>query len=273
MKRNVLKYIATIVSIVLLFSSCGELAKVRKSNDASLKYNYAKKYYNEQKYSKAVDLLSDIITTFEGSKDGARILYMLGDCEYHLKHYQTAAEYFKQYYTSYPKGDKVEDAYFYAGYALFNIMPDPRLDQSLTHEAIKQLQLFIELYPQSKKRNSVKEALFALQDNLAKKELLSAQLYYNLGMYLGNNYKAAIITAENALKDYPYNKYREDFYFVQLEAAYKEAINSVDEKLQTRYRGVIDRYFIYTNEFPNGKYIKEARKMYDHIKSHLSEDL
>lgn len=111
--------------------------------------------------------------------------------------------------------------------------------------------------------------LFALQDKLAYKELLSARLYYNLGMYMGNNYRSAIITADNALKDYPYNKHREEFYILLLRAAYKEAINSVDSKLQSRYREVIDRYFVYVNEFPEGRYKKEAERIHKQITGYL----
>ena len=36
--------------------------------------------------------------------------------------------------------------------------------------------------------------MFELQEKLAYKELLSAQLYLNLGNYMGNNYEAAVIT-------------------------------------------------------------------------------
>ena len=121
------------------------------------------------------------------------------------------------------------------------------------------------------RRNEVKDMLFSLQDRLAKKELLSAQLYYDLGMFLGNNYRAAIITATNALKDYPYSYYREDFYILLLRATYQEAIHSVNEKLQTRYRDVADRYFIYINEFPEGKYLKEAQKIYSSIAKQIKE--
>ena len=60
--------------------------------------------------------------------------------------------------------------------------------------------------------------LFELQDKLAYKEFLAAKLYYNLGLYLGNNYESCIITAQNALKDYPFTKHKEDLTFLILRA-------------------------------------------------------
>lgn len=244
----------------LAFVSCGEVAKVRRSDNLTLAYDYAKKYYNMEKYKQVSQLLPEVVTQYSGSKEGGRALYMLAFSEMKLKHYSTAVEYFHHYIQNYPKGEEIEEARYYKGLCLYDSAPDPRLDQTITLNAIHELQVYNEQYPNSPRRNEVKDMLFSLQDRLAKKELLSAQLYYDLGMFLGNNYRAAIITATNALKDYPYSYYREDFYILLLRATYQEAIHSVNEKLQTRYRDVADRYFIYINEFPEENILKKLRK-------------
>lgn len=62
------------------------------------------------------------------------------------------------------------------------------------------------------------------------KELQNANLYYNLGMYLGNNYQSAVIVAQNALKLFPYSKYKEDFEMLILKSKYQMARQSVEEK-------------------------------------------
>ena len=103
--------------------------------------------------------------------------------------------------------------------------------------------------------------IFELQEKLAEKELLTVKLYYNLGDYRGNNYQAAIITANNAIMDYPYTKYKEDFEMMILRSRYQEAVKSVIEKKKDRFRGVVDEYYNYVNEFPEGKYKKEADKI------------
>jgi outer membrane protein assembly factor BamD len=108
------------------------------------------------------------------------------------------------------------------------------LDQTQTYDAIAQLELYMEYYPQSERAKQAQEILFELQEKLAYKELISTQLYYNLGPYMGNNYRACVITAENALKDYPYSKYREEFILLKLKAKYELALVSVDDRLQGR---------------------------------------
>ena len=109
--------------------------------------------------------------------------------------------------------------------------------------------------------------LFELQDKLAYKEFLAAKLYYNLGLYLGNNYESCIITAQNALKDYPFTKHKEDLTFLVLRAKAEMADLSVPEKLQERLRDVIDTYYAYLNDFPNGMYTKQAQKIFERMNS------
>ncbi len=42
---------------------------------------------------------------------------------------------------------------------------------------------------------------------------------------------------------------------------------SVPEKLQERLRDVIDTYYAYLNDFPNGTYTKQAQKIFDRMNS------
>ena len=110
-----------------------------------------------------------------------------------------------------------------------------------------------------------------MQDKLTLKELQNAQLYYNLGNFTGNNYEAAIITAQNALKEYPYSKYREDFELLVLKAKYQEAKLSVNERQSDRYRDVVDEYFSYINNYPDSKNRKEADNIYEIARKHVQE--
>ena len=114
--------------------------------------------------------------------------------------------------------------------------------------------------------------LFDLQDKLAEKELLSAKLYYNLGLYLGNNYESSIITAQNAIKDYPYSKHKEELMFLILKAKSEEASLSVLEKQQERVREAIDHYYNYINIFPEGRNVKEATALYEKMNKILIKE-
>ena len=188
---------------------------------------------------------------------------MLGMSYYNQKDYSTAAQTFITYTNTYPRGTFAELASYHAGKALYLDTPEARLDQSGTYTAIQQLQTFLEYYPASYKKQEAQDMIFALQDKLVLKEFMSAKLYYNLGNYMGNNYESCVITAQNALKDYPYTDYREDLSILILRAKYEMAINSIEEKKIDRYRETVDEYYAFKNEFPESKYLKEAEKIFN----------
>jgi outer membrane protein assembly factor BamD len=263
------KVFFSLVAVVLL-SACGEYNKVLKSSDSEYKYSYAKKYFNAKQYTKSVALLEELYTIFKGTGNAEESLYLLAQSYYGMQDYQTASQYFGTYYNTYPNGEFTELARYYSAYGLYLDSADPRLDQSQTYKALEQLQLYLEYYPQSERAKSVQNLLFELQEKLAYKELLAVRLYYNLGTYMGNNYLSCVITAQNALKNYPYTQYREEFLFCIIRSKYELALVSVDELLQSRYREVIDEYYNYTNEFPEGKYLRQVQRYHDHASRHIA---
>ncbi|MDR3117960.1 MAG: outer membrane protein assembly factor BamD [Mediterranea sp.] len=256
------QHLFVILLAALLLFSCGEYNKVLKSADYEYKYEAAKSYFAKGRYVRAVTLLNELITILKGTDKAEESLYMLGMSYYNQKDYATAAQTFMMYYNTYPRGLYTELSRFYSGKALYLDSPEPRLEQSGTYQAIHELQLFAEYFPQSMKKSEAQEMIFTLQDKLVRKELYSSRLYYNLGNYMGNNYLSCVITAQNALKDYPYTVYREELSILILRAKYEMAINSVEEKKDERYRDTIDEYYAFKNEFPESKYLKEAEKIF-----------
>lgn len=250
-----------ILTIVLaLFSSrATEFNRVFKSPDYRFKYEYAKECFANGKYTRAIALLQEVVTALKGTENGQECLYMLSMAEYNNKDYATAAEYFKKYFSSYPRGTYAEQAKFYAGKSLYMCTPEPRLDQSDTYEAIKLFQEFLDLFPTSAMRDEAQSRLFELQEKLVRKELYSAQLYYNLGGYFlnslhgGNNYEACIITAQNALKDFPYTDRREDFSLLIMKSKFELAQQSVEERKLERFQDAEDECYGFLNEFPDSK--------------------
>ena len=269
MKKNII--ITLLVALVL--SSCGEYNKILKSTDYEYKYEAAKNYFAKGQYGKSATLLNELITILKGTDKAEESLYMLAMSYYNQKDYSTAAQSFITYFNTYPRGTFAELSRFHAGKALFLDTPEARLDQSGTYSAIQQLQMFLEYYPGSDKKQEAQDMIFALQDKLVLKEFLSAKLYYNLGNYMGaNNYLSCVITAQNALRDYPYTHYREDLSIMVLRAKYEMALNSTEDKRAERYRETIDEYYAFKNEFPESKYIKDAERIFKASSDYVTKD-
>lgn len=255
------------VLLLLVFSSCSEFNKVLKSTDYDYKFEYAKKSYQQKKYYRAYTLLEELVPILKGTEKAEESLYLLGQSYMGSKDYITAAQTFTTYYNTYPKGTFTELARFYTANCYYLDSPDPRLDQSQNNKAINEFQLFMEYFPQSEKTAEAQKMMFELQEKLAYKEFLNAKLYFDLGnlkmnSLQENNYLSCIVVSQNALKDFPTSQYKEDFYHLILKSKYRQAFYSVAEKKLDRYREVVDEYYNYKNEFPDGKYMKEANEIF-----------
>ncbi|MDR3653170.1 MAG: outer membrane protein assembly factor BamD [Paludibacter sp.] len=251
--------------LLLIFAltlfSCSDYQKLLKSDDAELKYNKAVEYFNKGDFMRASTLFDAVATYYKGTDRSETVLNYMAKSYMGQKDYYSASEYYKTYVKTYPKGKYVVESKYMIGYCYYLDSPDARLDQSSTHKAIAAFQEFIDVYPDSEQVPQANKLLEELNNKLAYKAFLNATLYYNLGNYMGNNYESAVITAQNALKKYPSTSYREDFLILILNSKYQEAEQSVEDKRLDRYRAVIDEYYNYINEFPTGKYKKEADRI------------
>ena len=273
---RIMKKLTLIASCVaLLMTSCvNEYNQITKSGDYTLKYEYAKQCYAQGKYSRAVPLLQEVVTMKKGSTEGEECLYMLAMAEFGMKDYETASEYFKKYFSSYPKGRYAENAKYYVGESLFQNAPEPRLDQSTTMTAIAAFQEYLDIFPDAHLKSQATSRLYALQDLLVEKEYKSARLYFDLGTYFGNctnggnNYEACIVTAQNALKDYPYSNKREEFASLVMKSKYELAKMSVESKQLERYQDAEDECYGFINEYPDSKERSLAEKYIEKCKEY-----
>ena len=268
------KSILIAASVALLLTGCAsEYNQVYKAATPTYKYEYAKQCFAQGKYSRAIPLLQEVVTMKKGSTEGEECLYMLAMAEYGLKDYETASEYFKKYYASYPKGQYAEMAKYFVGESLYQNAPEPRLDQSTTYIAITAFQEFLDLFPDAHLKAQATNRLFALQDLLVEKEYKSAHLYFDMGTYFGNctnggnNYEACIVTAQNALKDYPYSNKREEFATLIMKSKYELAKMSVESKQLERYQDAEDECYGFINEYPDSKERATAEKYIEKCKA------
>ena len=163
-----MKHLAILITSLLLlaFTSCSEYYKVSKSRDYMVKYESAKEMFAVGKYNTAALVLGEVITTLKGTEYGEESLYLLAMSHYRSRDYNSAKQYFKKYYQTYPRGKFTEQARFYTGKSLYKSVPEVRLDQTATYEAVTEYQQFLEAYPTTAYAAEVQHDIFALQDRL-----------------------------------------------------------------------------------------------------------
>ena len=268
---NKRRFLLLLIAPCFLFLvSCSEYSSVLKSTDYEYKYEVAKALYTNGEYRHAAELFSSLLPILRGTSYGEESLYMLAESNMKAKDYESATMFFKKYYQSYPKGRYMEMARYNSGYALYKQTADIRLDQTSTMEAITEYQSFLDYCPGTTLKEQAQQVIYEMQDKLVQKEYLSAKLYYDLGTYRGNtteggsNYEACVVTAQNALKDYPYasTELRENLSILVLRAKYLLAKHSIEDRRMERFRDTIDEYYAFLNDFPESQYIKEANSIF-----------
>lgn len=260
--------IAHIALIVSLLSLVGcayqkEYNKVLKSGGVEEKYDFAVKAYDKQDYKKAVVLFEELLPLLRGKDAMEGLLYNLAYAYFYDKDYFMAAYYFQMLGRQFPNGDKIEEVTYMSAYCKTLESPDYHLDQTATKEAIKQLQLFINYYPQSRRAEEASRMISEMRAKLATKAFNIAGMYYKRELY-----NAAAISYNNFLRDYPESPDREKAMYLMLRSRYLYARQSIRSQQAERYRKVLDVYELFMRTYSDSPYRKEVEKYVEEARKH-----
>lgn len=253
-----MKQALIILTLSVLLFSCGEYEKLLQSDDFELKLEKAKEYYDNEQYIKAVTVYEQLIGRYQASAKAEEINYYHAKSYFGMRDYILAGHYFETFYRTYGSSQYREEAAFMASYCNYLLSPRPSLDQEYTLKAIEGFSLFQRRFPYSERIDEAKEIIRELENKLAEKAYMGARLYYDLG-----HYKAAVVALSNSLRDYPDSPFREEEVFLKLKSSFLLAENSVSDKKRERYQITLDEYYSYIEEFPEGEFAKDARKIYE----------
>ena len=264
MKLLKIKYIIPVLVSIFLFSSCSEYQKLLKSTDYNLKYEKAIEYYKKKDFDRAITLFQELTTVFKGTEKAEEVEYYYAYCTYYTGDILMAAYYFDKFYKTYPLSKHAEECEFMAAYCLYDYSPSPNLDQTYTYKAIDHFKLFLTHYPQTELKDSVNHLISHLNYKLQTKAYNNAYLYLKLG-----HYKAAIVALNNVLQDYPDTPYREKILYDILKSGILLAKNSVESKKYKRYNNTIEYYYNLVDQYPNTKYLKDAKRIYKEAMNYI----
>lgn len=241
-----------IISLIITVS-CNNYKKVLKGNDNQKKYELAESLYNKKDYSKALQILDELVNVYRGTENAEKIYFMYAYSYYGQDDYILAGYHFKQFFKIFPNSKHAEEALYMNAYCKYLDSPVYTLDQSSTDEALSELQLFINTYPESSRVNDANKLMDELREKLEKKAFGVAFLYYKT-----EDYKAAIIALKNVLKDFPETKRKEDINFYIVKASFVYAQKSIDSKKTERYGSTVDFCNNFLKMYSGSRYVKEV---------------
>lgn len=274
--RKLLPYLGLIT--VLLMSACAieeqatvtsdgtdlPYRKVAKQSDYKVIFAYAEKYYTNKEYYRAQTLYELVIPEARTTDMGRTAYYKYADCYYQQADYYLAGYYFKQFFKNNGFDPRAEDALFKSAMCKVNLSPIYSLDQTETIEAIDNLQLFMDKYPETEYKDTCNAIIDNLSLKLDKKKYEVAMLAYKT-----ENYKAAAVLFDVCLEEFPRSQYKESILFHKLKSQYLLADNSIPTKKVERFEDTIKSYHIFVSAFPESAFKKDA----DNIKKNASKFL
>ena len=239
--------------------------KVAKSTDVDLKFAYAEKYYKNQDYYKALTLYEEIIPLKRLTEEGRLSYFRYAQCHYEMGDWYLAGYYFKQFHKNNGSDQRAEDALFLSALCKVKLSPDFSLDQTDTEAAVNRLQLFLDRYPQTQYKDTCNQMIDRLSDKLDLKKYEWAYLYYKT-----EDYKAATIAFNVCLEEYPQSDHKEKILYYRMKSYFKLAENSIESKKVARYEETIKSYHKFVSAFPESKYTKDAKSLFESTKVKLS---
>ena len=260
------KNIIAICAICLALTSCNKFEKLLNSNDYNAKYEAAMRYYNDNSYSKAIQLFENLTLHYRGKENAENIAWYYAQALYKEKDYYSAGYQFKRFARQFPYSDNAEEALFLSAYCHYKESPNYSLDQQVTRDAIEEMETFAERFPRSNHIPEVNNNLDELRAKLIKKDYEIAYGYYFI-----EEYHAAYESFKNFLNLYPEAPMREEAMFYQLESGYRYAIGSREDKQRERLQQVLNDFEKFSSSFAGSKHLAAAQDIYTKARAALTD--
>jgi outer membrane protein assembly factor BamD len=257
-------HILSILTLFVALTSCDGFNKIIKSNDNDLKREKALEYYEQDEFIKSVTLLEDIIPYYKLTPYGENLYFTYCMANYELGDYYLSGYYFKRFIRQYPSSKHCEEATFLSALCAVQNSPNYKLDQTETLNALDELQIFIDLYPNSMRIDTCNQIMDRLRGKLEKKQFENSMMYYRT-----ENYKAAVVAFGGTLEEYPESVYKEEILYHIVKSSYYLAINSVESKKRERLEATLKSYRNFVAAFPESNWKSEV----DNIKSKTEKEL
>lgn len=254
----------SLVLLLFLSTSCS-FSKLLKSGDTEKQYQTALQLYEVKDYSRALQLFEKLAGSVKATDKAEKVGFYTAYSYFYMKDYTMAAFYFRRYANNFPNLPTAEEAAFMSAFCNYKNSPDYSLDQTNTKEAIKDLQAFINVYPKSPRVSQSNDLIDELRAKLELKDYKVGKMYYRMEDYL------AAGTSFNAiLKEYPETQRREELLFLIFKSGFRYGMESIESRKKERYQKATIAFNELAAQFPESKYLPEAREMMDEMKKDLA---
>ena len=265
--RKKLSLLAVFAAVATMVSCSSQFEKLLESYNYGEKYRAAMQYYRDGKYSKSAQLFESIAMNAQNTPQEDTVRFYWGMSNYYLQDFATAQTNFNDFLVAFPRSPFAKEAEFHMIDCMYRGTYRYELDQRPTEIALTYINKFIAENPGTDNAKFCKVMRDDLNERLDKKAFEGARLYYHM-----ENYLSAHHALKNVLKEDADNQYREEILYYTAMAAYKYALNSVEEKQRERYMTFIDDYYNFVGEYPQSKHKAELDGIYKKVSKIIKKE-
>jgi len=247
------KYILGLFAVAVVASCVSKQERAMKSADKNLILKTANENFAKKKWKNALALYDRLPNLVAGTDDAPNVVFNSAYANYYDKNYRLAGNQFKNFAISFPQDSRKEEASYMSALCYYEGSMDYNLDQSTTQTAINELQDFLNNYPTSERSKNINTLIDELSYKLEFKAYENAKQYYKMG-----EYKAANVTFENVLEDFPGTKLRPQIYDYIVKSRYELATKSVYDLKDERIESALAFTRQVEKEMPNTEVAKTA---------------
>jgi outer membrane protein assembly factor BamD len=218
-------------------------------------FDKATEALNKKKWLTAREFFKQLVETYTASPFRPDAKLGIGDTylgEGTSEALVLAINEFREFLTFYPTNPRADYAQYKLGMAHVKQMRGPERDQTETREAVKELQTFVERYPNSRLMPEARAKLREARDRLSQSDYLVGFFYFRQRWYVG-----AMDRFEKLLKNDPGYTNRDAVYFYLAESYVKIK----------REAAALPLYEKLVQEFEQSEYLADAQKRIAELKA------
>ena len=214
--------------------------------------------FKDKKWMQAREYFRQIVDNYPQSPYRPDAKLSVGDTyigEHSTESLLLAANEFREFLTFYPTNARADYAQFRLATALAEQMLAPERDQSNTHEAIKELQVFLDRYPNSALLPEATALMRSAKDRLSEASYRVGFFYFRSRWYPG-----AVDRFREVLKADPEFTHRDAVYYHLAESLLKGNTDAARAEALPYFERILE-------EFEQSSYLELARKRVGELRS------
>ncbi|MBD3421137.1 MAG: outer membrane protein assembly factor BamD [Chitinivibrionales bacterium] len=196
----------------------------KRAYNCSAKYQKAHTRFEKGRYGDVQSRLSDMKYNCNGHPVYDSLLYLLGRAYMLGKKPQEGKVEFQQLTRDFPESPFFVETRYRIAQCSYLTSASWDRDQTETRQAIRELNLFLDRYPDSGFADSAKADLAACREKLAKKDFMSASFYKKI-----EEFESAVVYYRVVINDHP-----ETSYVPHAKLAMAESLLKINQNSEAR---------------------------------------